>query len=31
MTKDFLAGLTVEWHPPPPPRIVLGKQIGPEQ
>ena len=26
MTKDFLAGLTVEWHP-----IVLNKQIGPEQ
>ena len=26
MTKDFLAGLTVKWHP-----IVLNKQIGPEQ
>ena len=29
MTKDFLGGLTVEWHPPRP-RIVLDKQIGPE-
>ena len=26
MTKDFLAGLMVEWHP-----LVLDKQIGPEQ
>ena len=30
MTKDFLGGLTVEWHPPHP-RIVLDNQIGPEQ
>ena len=30
MTKDFLGGLTVEWHPPRP-RIVLANQIGPEQ
>ena len=30
MTKDFLAGLTVEWHPPPPPQIILDKQIVPE-
>ena len=30
MTKDFLAGLTVEWHPPPPPGILLDKQIGPK-
>ena len=30
MTKDFLGGLTVEWHPPRP-RMVLDKQIGPEQ
>ena len=30
MTKDFLGGLTVEWHPPRP-RIVLDKQSGPEQ
>ena len=29
MTKDFLGGLTVEWHPPRP-RIVLDQQIGPE-
>ena len=28
MTKDFLTGLTVEWHPPP--QIILDKQIGPE-
>ena len=30
MTKDFLGGLTVEWHPPHP-RIVLDNQIGLEQ
>ena len=30
VTKDFLAGLTVEWHPSPTPGIVLNKQIGPE-
>ena len=30
MTEDFLDGLTVEWRPPRP-RIVLDKQIGPEQ
>ena len=30
MTKDFLAGLPVERHPPPPPWIILDKQIGPE-
>ena len=30
MRKDSLAGLMVEWHPPRP-RMVLDKQIGPEQ
>ena len=30
ITKDFLAGLTMEWHPLRT-RIVLDKQIGPEQ
>ena len=29
MTKDFLGGFTVEWHPPHR-RIVLDNQIGPD-